>query len=118
MAKTRAQRKAERRAREAQEARQAQAEGRPTDTQAQHDTQVPESGDEAMVKAVEVGMAAGAEESALETPDAPKAPSRAERRRAEKEQREKEKRQAAAQKRREQEKLAKKQRQASDERSR
>lgn len=51
MAKTRAQRKAERRARQARQAR----EGRPSDgdqTRAQHDTQVPESGDVAEVEAV------------------------------------------------------------------
>ena len=44
MAKSRAQRKAERRKREAQEARQAQADRR-DDSRAQHDTQVPESAD-------------------------------------------------------------------------
>ena len=44
MAKSRAQRKAERRKREAQQARQAQAERR-DDSRAQHDTQVPESAD-------------------------------------------------------------------------
>ncbi|MGH2991886.1 MAG: preprotein translocase subunit SecE [Solirubrobacterales bacterium] len=51
MAKTRAQRKAERRAREARRAR----EGRPSDgdqERAQHDTQVPESGEVAEVEAV------------------------------------------------------------------
>ena len=51
MAKTRAQRKAERRAREARESR----EGGPGDggqARAQHDTQVPESGDVAEVEAV------------------------------------------------------------------
>jgi len=51
VAKTRAQRKAERRAREAREAR----EGRPSDGdqgRAQHDTQVPESGEVAEVEAV------------------------------------------------------------------
>ncbi len=44
MAKSRAQRKAERRKREAREARQAQAERR-DESRAQHDTQVPESAD-------------------------------------------------------------------------
>ena len=44
MAKSRAQRKAERRKREAQEARQAEAERR-DESRAQHDTQVPESAD-------------------------------------------------------------------------
>ena len=117
MAKTRAKRKAERRAREAQEARQAQAEGR-SESEAQHDTQVGESGDIAEIKAVEVGMAAGAPESSLETPDAPTQPSRAERRALQKEQREKDKRRQADQKRQEQERLAKKQKQATEERSR
>ena len=76
MAKTRAQRKAERRAREAQEQRQGD---QPSELRAQHDTQVPKSGDVAEVEAVEAGIAAGAPEDELETPDAPK-PSRAERR--------------------------------------
>ena len=44
MAKSRAQRKAERRKREAQQARQTEAERR-DDSRAQHDTQVPESAD-------------------------------------------------------------------------
>ena len=44
MAKSRAQRKAERRKREAQQARQAEAERR-DESRAQHDTQVPESAD-------------------------------------------------------------------------
>src|SRR4051794_24682372 len=119
MAKTRAQRKAERRAREAQEARQAKSEGRSeSESRAQHDTQVPRSGDIEEITPVEIGMAEGAPESALEVPDAPKAPSRAERRALEKEQREKDKRRQSDEKRREQEKLAKKQRQAADERSR
>ena len=51
MAKTRAQRKAERRARQARESR----EGGPSDgaqARAQHDTQVPESGEVAEVEAV------------------------------------------------------------------
>jgi len=117
MAKTRAQRKAERRAREAQEARQARSEGR-SESEAQHDTQVPESGDIAEIKAIEVGMAAGAPEQSLDTPDAPAAPSRAERRALQKEQREKDKRRQAEQKRQEQERLAKKQKQAAEERSR
>ena len=68
MAKTRAQRKAERRAREAEQ-------------QAQRDTQTGKSGEVADVEAVEKGMGAGAPEDQLETPDAPKQ-SRAERRAA------------------------------------
>ena len=50
MAKTRAQRKAERRAREAQAAREGR--GGATDAEAQKDTQVPESGEVAEVEAV------------------------------------------------------------------
>src|SRR5258705_10747081 len=105
MAKTRAQRKAERRAREAQEARQAQSEGR-SESEAQHDTQVGESGDIAEIKAVEGGMAAGAPESSLETPDAPTQPSPAERRALQKEEREKDKRPRADTKRQGQERPA------------
>jgi preprotein translocase SecE subunit len=51
VAKTRAQRKAERRAREAREARERQR-GDGGQARAQHDTQVPESGDVAEVEAV------------------------------------------------------------------
>jgi preprotein translocase SecE subunit len=116
MAKTRAQRKAERRAREAQEQRQAKAS---PDGQAvaQHDTQVPVSGDVAEVKAVEVGMAAGAPETELETPDAPR-PTRAERRAAERAEKDAEKRAREDQRRKERERLAKKEKQASEERQR
>ena len=93
MAKTRAQRKAERRAREAQQRRQggrqgdgAQAEHvreerartereRDAESAAQQATQVPESGEVAEVEAVEAGIEAGAPEAELELPDAP-APAR------------------------------------------
>jgi preprotein translocase subunit SecE len=51
VAKTRAQRKAERRAREAREAREGQRSGQ-DESKAQHATQVPESGDVAEVEAV------------------------------------------------------------------
>ena len=68
MAKSRAQRKAERKAREEAERR---AQGI-SDSEAQHDTQVPKSGDIAEIEAVEAGIAAGAPEESLETPDAPK----------------------------------------------
>jgi preprotein translocase subunit SecE len=133
MAKTRAQRKAERRAREAQEQRQAKRAGRDDagdgrddssgrdETAAQHDTQVPVSGEVAEVTAVEVGMSAGAPETELETPDAPKAPakpSRAERRAAERSRREKEKQAREEEKRRERERIAKKEKQAAEERQR
>ena len=113
MAKTRAQRKAERRAREAAE----QQRGPSADAKAQHDTQVPVSGDVAEVKAVEVGMAAGAPESELETPDAPK-PTRAERRAESKRQKDAERRQEAERKRQEEAQLAKRQKQAQAERQR
>ena len=93
MAKTRAQRKAERRAREEQERKRA-ADGSDAEARAQHDTQVPVSGDIAEIKAIEVGMAAGAPEESLETPDAPK-PTRAERRAEAKSLKEAEKRKRA-----------------------
>lgn len=116
MAKTRAQRKAERRAREAQEQRQAKA-SPDGQAEAQHDTQVPVSGDVAEVTAVELGMAAGAPEAELETPDAPK-PTRAERRAAERAQKDAEQRTREDQKRKESERLAKKEKQASEGRQR
>jgi preprotein translocase subunit SecE len=114
MAKTRAQRKAERRAREAEERKRSG--GHESPSQAQHDTQVPVSGEVAEAEAVEMGIAAGAPESQLETPDAnkPRSARRAEAR-AEKEG---EKRKREEQKRREREQLAKKQKQAKVERQR
>jgi preprotein translocase SecE subunit len=116
MAKTRAQRKAERRAREEQERKRIGGE-RDGESHAQHDTQVPVSGDIAEIEAVEAGMAAGAPEAALETPDAPKS-SRATRRAETKALKETEKRKRAEQKRREGEQLAKKQKQAQAQRQR
>ena len=116
MAKTRAQRKAERRAREEQERKRSGGE-RATEARAQHDTQVPVSGEVAEVEAVEAGMAAGAPEAALETPDAPKV-TRAERSAEVKVAKEGEKRQRAEQKRREREQLDRKQKQAAAERQR
>jgi preprotein translocase SecE subunit len=115
MAKTRAQRKAERRAREAEERKRSDGE-RGAESRAQHETQVPVSGDIAEIEAMEAGMAAGAPEAQLETPDAPKP--RSARRAEAKAQKEAEKRQRAEQKRRESEQLAKKQKQASAERGR
>jgi preprotein translocase subunit SecE len=115
MAKTRAQRKAERRAREAEERKRSDGE-RGAESRAQHDTQVPVSGDIAEIEAMEAGMAAGAPEAQLETPDAPK-PRSAKRAEA-KAQKEAEKRQRTEQKRRESEQLAKKQKQAKTERQR
>ena len=115
MAKTRAQRKAERRAREAEE-RKRSGDWRDRESRAQHDTQVPVSGDEAIVEAVERGIAAGAPEAELETPDAPKPRSA---RKAEKRAfKEAEKRKRDEQKRREREQLAKKQKQAAAQRQR
>ena len=80
MAKTRAQRKAERRKREAQQARQAQAERR-DESQAQQRTQVPESADVVEAELAEQGadleaLREGTEADAPEPPAAP-APSRA-----------------------------------------
>ncbi len=65
---------ARRRSRNAQAAPRTAGESR-----AQHDTQVPVSGEVAEVEAVEAGIAAGASEAELETPDAPK-PTRTQRR--------------------------------------
>lgn len=117
MAKTRAQRKAERRAREEQERKRIGSE-RDGESHAQHDTQVPVSGEVAEVEAMERGMGAGAPEAALETPDAPKTSSRAEKRAEAKALKESEKRKRAEQKRRESEQLAKKQKQAQAQRQR
>jgi preprotein translocase SecE subunit len=117
MAKTRAQRKAERRAREEQERKRVGSE-RDGESHAQHDTQVPVSGDIAEIEAVEAGMAAGVPEAALETPDAPKTSSRAEKRAETKALKESEKRKRGEQKRRESEQLAKKQKQAQGQRQR
>jgi preprotein translocase SecE subunit len=64
-----------------------------------------------------MGIAAGAPESELETPDAPK-PSRSSRRAEAKAAKEAEKRKRAEQKRREREQLAKKQKQAAAQRQR
>lgn len=116
MAKTRAQRKAERRAREEQERKRIGGE-RDGESHAQHDTQVPVSGEIAEIEAVEAGMAVGAPEAALETPDAPKT-SRAEKRAEAKALKETEKRKRGEQKRRESEQLAKKQKQAQAQRQR
>jgi len=116
MAKTRAQRKAERREREAQEQKRS-GDSRKAETRAQHDTQVGVSGDIAEIEAVEAGIAAGAPEADLETPDAPK-PGRAQRRAEAKEAKEAEKRKREQSKRQEREQLAKRQKQAQAERQR
>ena len=116
MAKTRAQRKAERRAREAEEQKRS-GDGLDRVSRAQHDTQVPKSGDEALIEAEEMGMAAGVPESALELPEHTK-PSRAERRAEAKAAKEADKRKREDQKRRERQQLEKKQKQAKAERQR
>ncbi|HEY8082519.1 MAG TPA: preprotein translocase subunit SecE [Solirubrobacterales bacterium] len=116
MAKSRAQRKAERRAREAEGSGDAGAK-RAEEARAQHDTQVPVSGDIAEIEAVEAGIAAGAPESQLETPDAPKQ-TRGERRAEVKRAKDAEKRQREDRKRKEREQLAKRQKQAAAERPR
>src|SRR6195952_593522 len=115
MAKTRAQRKAERRAREAEERKRSGGE-RGAESRAQHNTQVPVSGDIAEIEAVEAGIAAGAPEGELETPDAPKP--RSHRRAEAKAAKEADKRERDERKRRESEQLAKKQKQAKTERQR
>jgi preprotein translocase SecE subunit len=110
MAKTRAQRKAERRAREAEEQKRGGGK-QVSETRAQHDTQVGLSGDVAEVEAVEAGMAAGASEVDLEVPDTSKS-DRAVRRAEAKQAKEEEKRKREAQKRQEREQLARRQKQA------
>jgi preprotein translocase subunit SecE len=113
MAKTRAQRKAERRAREAEERKRSG--GHESPTQAQHDTQVPISGDEALVEARELGMAAGASEESLRLPEETSRGGRRAEKRAVKEA---EKRKREEQKRHERQQLDKKQKQAKAERQR
>lgn len=115
MAKSRAQKKAERKARE--EAERKGQEATESDSQAQHDTQVPKSGDIAEIEAVEAGIAAGASEEALETPDAPKK-SRIESREEKRKKKEAEKRAKAEQKQKEEELLAKRAEAAKGERKR
>jgi len=116
MAKTRAQRKAERRAREAQGQRQGTSPGS-EESAAQHDTQVPVSGDVAEVEAVEAGIAAGAPEAELETADTQKQ-SRAEKRAEERARKEADKQSREQRKRQEREQLAKKEKQAAEVRQR
>jgi len=111
MAKSRAQRKAEKRAREAAEQQRSGGNGgRKSDSSAQHDTQVGLSGDVAEVEAVEAGIGVGASEADLETPDAPKG--RSARRAEAKAAKQAEKREREQQKRREREQVAKRQKQA------
>jgi preprotein translocase SecE subunit len=117
MAKTRAQRKAEKRAREAQEQKRSGGSKDGEESRAQHDTQVPVSGEVAEVEAVEAGIAADASEADLETPDTPK-PTRTQRREQAKKAKEAERRERDDRKRREREQLAKRQKQAAAERQR
>ena len=115
MAKTRAQRKAERRAREAEADKRVGSE-RSAESRAQHDTQVGMSGDIAEIEAVEAGIAAGADEAELETPDAPHGPSRSERRAEAKAAKQAERKERDQQKQREQQQLARQQKKATAER--
>jgi preprotein translocase SecE subunit len=115
MAKTRAQRKAERRAREAEEQKRSGPE-RNAESRAQHDTQIGVSGDVAEIEAVEAGIAAGAAEADLETPDAPQQTSRSVRRAEAKAAKDAERRKRDDQKRRERDLLAKQEKKASAQR--
>jgi preprotein translocase SecE subunit len=115
MAKTRAQRKAERRAREAEQQKRSGSERR-AESRAQHDTQTGVSGDVAEIEAIEAGIAAGADEADLETPDAPRGPSRAERRAEAKASKQVDRQKRDEQKRREREQLARQQKKATAER--
>jgi len=115
MAKTRAQRKAERRAREAEEQKRSGSE-RSAESRAQHDTQIPVSGDVAEIEAIEAGIAAGASEADLETPDAPHEPSRSERRAESKAAKQAERKKRDDQKQREREQLSRQQKKAAAER--
>lgn len=115
MAKTRAQRKAERRAREAEEQKRSGSERR-AESRAQHDTQVGHSGDVAEIEAIEAGIAAGADEADLETPDSPHGLSRSERRAEAKAVKQADRKKRDQQKQREREQLARQQKKASVER--
>jgi preprotein translocase SecE subunit len=115
MAKTRAQRKAERRAREAEEQKRSGSE-RSAESRAQHDTQVGTSGDVAEIEAIEAGIAAGASEADLETPDAPHQTSRSARRAEAKAAKQVDRQKRDDQKRREKEQLARQQKKATAER--
>ena len=115
MAKTRAQRKAERRAREAEEQKRSGSE-RSAESRAQHDTQVGTSGDVAEIEAIEAGIAAGASEADLETPDAPHPTSRTARRAEAKAAKQADRQKRDEQKRREKEQLARQQKKATAER--
>jgi preprotein translocase SecE subunit len=114
MAKTRAQRKAERRAREAEEQKRSGSERR-AESRAQHDTQIGVSGDVAEIEAVEAGIAAGASETELEIPDSTPT-SRSVRRAEAKAAKQAERQKRDDQKRREREQLAKQEKKAAAQR--
>jgi preprotein translocase SecE subunit len=116
MAKTRAQRKAERRAREAEEQKSGSGSERRAESRAQHDTQVGVSGDVAEIEAVEAGIAAGASEADLELPDAAQESSRSVRRAEAKAAKQAERKKRDDQKRRESDQLARQQKKATAER--
>src|SRR6201986_89596 len=118
MAKTRAERKAERRAREAAEGQKHPDVGseRRAESRAQHDTQIGTSGDVAEIEAIEAGIAAGADQADLETPDAPRGPSRAGGGAETKAVKQAERKQRDDQKRRERDQLARQQKKAAAER--
>jgi preprotein translocase SecE subunit len=112
MAKTRAQRKAERRAREAEGRKRSGAGAdRRGEARAQHDTEVGVSGEVREIEAIEEGIAEGVPEEALELPEAPQ-PSRSERRAEAKAEKAAQKREREQQKQREREQLAKRQKAA------
>jgi preprotein translocase SecE subunit len=112
MAKSRAQRKAERRAREAEGRQRSGAGGdRRGEARAQHDTEVGVSGEVREIEAIEQGIADGVPEEALELPDSPKS-SRSERRAEAKAEKAAQKREKDQQRQREREQLAKRQKAA------
>jgi preprotein translocase SecE subunit len=120
MAKTRAQRKAERRAREAEEQKRSDdgSSERSAESRAQHDTQVGVSGDVAEIEAIEAGIGAGASEADLETPDPPHSTSARSVRRAEaKAAKQAERKKRDDQKRRERDLLAKQEKKATAQRN-
>jgi preprotein translocase SecE subunit len=118
MAKSRAQRKAERRAREAEGRKRSGAgsSDRRGESRAQHDTEVGVSGDVREIEAIERGMAEGLPEEALELPEDQK-PSRSERRAEAKAQKAAQKRERDQQKQSEREQLAKRQKAAAKKQS-
>jgi len=117
MAKSRAQRKAEAARRRKLEEEQG-VHPMESDSEAQHDTQVPKSGDVAEVEAVEAGIAVGAQEEDLETPDAPKGKQELSSKEEKRKARQEEKRKKSEQKKQEEQQLAKRQKQAQGERKR